>query len=140
LNGDVHGWHLLVTERDGGWRLAGLFDFDDAMLGWWEHELAGPALSLMAAQPAVATTTAHAQQVILLIRHAEQGPPPQMALTDAGHRRAAALAHRSRTPASPRSSRPMPSVRGRRRRRSRRLSVWNRSWCRWEMSISSSGG
>jgi hygromycin-B 7''-O-kinase len=53
VNGDVHGWHLLVTECDGGWRLAGLFDFDDAMLGWWEYELAVPALSLMAGQPAV---------------------------------------------------------------------------------------
>jgi broad specificity phosphatase PhoE len=36
----------------------------------------------------------HAQQVVYLMRHAEQGPPPELALTEAGHRRAAALAHR----------------------------------------------
>lgn len=53
LNGDVHGWHLLVTEREGEWRFVGLFDFDDAMLGWWEYEFAVPALSFMVGQPAV---------------------------------------------------------------------------------------
>jgi broad specificity phosphatase PhoE len=37
---------------------------------------------------------AHAQAVVLLMRHAEQGPPPDLVLTEAGHRRAAALAHR----------------------------------------------
>lgn len=52
VNSDVHGWHLLVTEHGHEWRIAGWFDFDDAMLGWWESELAAPALFLMAAQPA----------------------------------------------------------------------------------------
>ncbi len=42
----------------------------------------------------VMSASAHAQQVIFLIRHAEQGPPPEMALTEAGHRRATALARR----------------------------------------------
>ena len=38
--------------------------------------------------------TASAQEVVLLMRHAEQGPPPDLVLVEAGHRRAAALAHR----------------------------------------------
>jgi hygromycin-B 7''-O-kinase len=53
VNGDVHWWHLLVAEHDGEWRLVGLLDFDDAMLGWWEYELTAPALFFMAGQPAV---------------------------------------------------------------------------------------
>jgi hygromycin-B 7''-O-kinase len=53
VNGDVHWWHLLVAERDGGWSLVGLFDFDDAMLGWWEAELAAPALFFLGRQPSV---------------------------------------------------------------------------------------
>src|SRR3990172_5182136 len=35
-----------------------------------------------------------AQQVIFLIRHAEQMSGPEIVLTEVGHRRAAALAHR----------------------------------------------
>jgi hygromycin-B 7''-O-kinase len=53
VHGDVHGSHLLVVERGDQWRLVGLFDFDSAVVGWWEYEFAVPALSLMAAQPAV---------------------------------------------------------------------------------------
>ena len=53
VNGDVHGWHLLVAEHNGRWSLTGLFDFDAAMLGWWEYEFAAPALFFMAGQPAV---------------------------------------------------------------------------------------
>jgi hygromycin-B 7''-O-kinase len=53
VNGDVHWWHLLVTERSGDWELVGLFDFDDAMLGWREYDLAAPALFFLAGQPAV---------------------------------------------------------------------------------------
>lgn len=39
-------------------------------------------------------TSALAQEAILLVRHAEQTPPPNVVLTQAGHLRAAALAHR----------------------------------------------
>ena len=50
VNGDVHWWHLLVAERAGRWDLVGLFDFDDAMLGWREYELAAPAVTFLAGQ------------------------------------------------------------------------------------------
>lgn len=41
-----------------------------------------------------APTATGAQQVIFLMRHAEQTADPEPVLTEAGHRRAAALAHR----------------------------------------------
>jgi hygromycin-B 7''-O-kinase len=50
VNGDVHGWHLLVAERGGRWELVGLFDFDDAMLGWHEYDLAAPSVTFLAGQ------------------------------------------------------------------------------------------
>jgi hygromycin-B 7''-O-kinase len=53
VNGDVHWWHLLATERNGGWDLVGLFDFDDALLGWYEYDLAAPGLFFLAGQPEV---------------------------------------------------------------------------------------
>jgi broad specificity phosphatase PhoE len=40
------------------------------------------------------TTPAPAQEAILLVRHAEQTAPPDVVLTEAGHRRAATLALR----------------------------------------------
>ena len=55
VNGDVHWWHLLVAERGDRWDVVGLFDFDDAMLGWREYELAAPAVTFLAGQPAVLT-------------------------------------------------------------------------------------
>lgn len=39
-------------------------------------------------------TSARAQEAILVVRHAEQTAPPDVVLTEAGHRRAAALALR----------------------------------------------
>ena len=59
VGGDVHCWHLLVTEANGAWRIVGLFDFDDAMLGWWEYDFAIPALSMMARQPTVLAECLH---------------------------------------------------------------------------------
>jgi hygromycin-B 7''-O-kinase len=47
ISGDVHDYHLQVEERNGTWRLCGLFDFDDARLGFREYDLATPALFLM---------------------------------------------------------------------------------------------
>ena len=48
LSGDVHDYHLLVTERGGRWQLSGLFDFDDARVGFHEYDLATPGLFMMA--------------------------------------------------------------------------------------------
>lgn len=42
------------------------------------------------------TPSARAQEAILVVRHAEQTAPPDVVLTEAGHRRAAALALRLR--------------------------------------------
>jgi broad specificity phosphatase PhoE len=49
---------------------------------------------LLCAAALTGSCPASAQELVLLIRHAEQGPPPDLVLTEAGHRRAAALAHR----------------------------------------------
>lgn len=48
VSGDVHDYHLLVEERGGRWKLTGLFDFDDARLGFEEYDLATPGLFMMA--------------------------------------------------------------------------------------------
>lgn len=48
LDGDFHDGHLLVVEEHGRWRLCGLFDFDDAMLGFYESDFAAPGLFMMA--------------------------------------------------------------------------------------------
>jgi hygromycin-B 7''-O-kinase len=44
LHGDVHPWHLLASREDARWRLSGLIDFDDAMLGHNEYEFASPGV------------------------------------------------------------------------------------------------
>jgi hygromycin-B 7''-O-kinase len=48
VTGDLHDYHLLVERRSGLWRLSGLFDFDDARLGFAEYDLAATALFLCA--------------------------------------------------------------------------------------------
>jgi hygromycin-B 7''-O-kinase len=48
ISGDIHGYHLLVQQEHGRWRLSGLFDFDDALLGFHEYDLAATVLFLMA--------------------------------------------------------------------------------------------
>ena len=48
VSGDIHQYHLLVAEAQGQWRLAGLFDFDDARVGFHEYDLAATGLFLMA--------------------------------------------------------------------------------------------
>src|SRR5262249_16812923 len=53
LSGDIHQDHLLVTQREGRWELAGLLDFDDALVGFREYELAIPALILTPRRPAL---------------------------------------------------------------------------------------
>jgi hygromycin-B 7''-O-kinase len=48
LNGDFHDGHVLVIQDHGHWRPSGLFDFDDAMLGFHESDFASPGLFIMA--------------------------------------------------------------------------------------------
>src|SRR5207253_10734910 len=36
LSGDLHDGHLFAREERGRWRLCGLFDFDDALVGFHE--------------------------------------------------------------------------------------------------------
>jgi broad specificity phosphatase PhoE len=56
--------------------------------------VAGTLLPFIVMTVAAMATPALAQEAILLVRHAEQSSPPDVVLTEAGHRRAAALAHR----------------------------------------------
>jgi len=52
LDGDVHPWHLLAARDGESWRLAGLIDFDDAVLGWNEYEFASPGVLMFAGDAA----------------------------------------------------------------------------------------
>ena len=56
VSGDVHDYHLLVTERRDRWQLAGLFDFDDARIGFHEYDLATPGPFMMAGREALLRT------------------------------------------------------------------------------------
>jgi len=49
--GDWHQYHLLVTEKQGRWQLCGLFDFDDAQVGFQEYDFASAGLFMMRGQP-----------------------------------------------------------------------------------------
>ena len=53
VSGDIHQYHLLVTQENGRWRLTGLFDFDDALVGFQEYDLAAAGLFMMAGNPAL---------------------------------------------------------------------------------------
>lgn len=48
ISGDIHQYHLLTRLDHGQWRLSGLFDFDDALPGFCEYELAAAGLFMMA--------------------------------------------------------------------------------------------
>src|SRR5437660_234870 len=52
VTGDTHDYHLMVEQpmAGRGWRLCGLFDFDDARLGFREVDLAAAGLFLMSGQ------------------------------------------------------------------------------------------
>lgn len=52
LDGDIHPWHLLTARDAESWRLTGLIDFDDAMLGWHEYEFASPGVLMLAGDAA----------------------------------------------------------------------------------------
>ncbi|HYJ31859.1 MAG TPA: aminoglycoside 3'-phosphotransferase/choline kinase family protein [Candidatus Binatia bacterium] len=51
LHTEVMREHFLVDRRDGAWRLSGLLDFEDALLGAPEYELAAVGIFLAAAEP-----------------------------------------------------------------------------------------
>lgn len=48
VSADIHQYHLLATPNAGVWQLSGLFDFDDALVGFHEYDLASAGLFLMA--------------------------------------------------------------------------------------------
>ena len=48
VSGDIHQYHLLARLEHSQWQLTGLFDFDDALLGFCEYDLAAAGLFLMA--------------------------------------------------------------------------------------------
>ncbi|HEV8142548.1 MAG TPA: aminoglycoside phosphotransferase family protein [Methylomirabilota bacterium] len=52
IHGDIHPWHLLAARDGESWRLTGLVDFDDAMLGWTEYEFASPGVLMLAGDAA----------------------------------------------------------------------------------------
>ena len=47
LNADLTGEHILVTQESGRWRLSGLVDFGDSMLGHHEYEFVAPGLDII---------------------------------------------------------------------------------------------
>src|SRR4051794_3753424 len=60
LNTDLHQYHLMAEERSDGWHLSGMFDFDDAMVGVAEYDLASPGLIMMAGRPHLLRVFCHA--------------------------------------------------------------------------------
>ncbi len=53
---EQHNWpknerFVVISQEGTRWRLAGLFDFDDAMLGFYEYDLAAAGLFMMASRP-----------------------------------------------------------------------------------------
>ena len=58
VTGDIHDYHLMVEQPSAGigWRLCGLFDFDDARLGFREFDLAAAGLFVMSGQPVLLRT------------------------------------------------------------------------------------
>jgi len=51
LHTEVMRQHLLVERREGAWRISGLIDFEPAMLGAPEYELAAVGVFLTCAEP-----------------------------------------------------------------------------------------
>jgi hygromycin-B 7''-O-kinase len=44
LHGDIHAGNLLLGERGGRWRIAGLIDFGDSLCGFHEYEFVAPGV------------------------------------------------------------------------------------------------
>ena len=51
LTGEYNPENMLLSEHSGGWRLAGLIDFGDAMTGWGEYDLLGPSTFMTEGRP-----------------------------------------------------------------------------------------
>ena len=56
VTGDVHQYHLLVSGDVDSWTLTGYFDFDDALIGFHEYDLAAPGVFMMAHRPELLRT------------------------------------------------------------------------------------
>ncbi len=54
LSADVTDEHVMVEQRDGGWRFSGYIDFGDAMLGHPLYEFGAPGCSIVRGAPALA--------------------------------------------------------------------------------------
>ncbi|MDE1158506.1 MAG: aminoglycoside 3'-phosphotransferase/choline kinase family protein [Neorhizobium sp.] len=53
LTGEYIPENFLLRERDGGWRISGLFDFGDVMTGPCDYDLLGPSAFMSAGEPAL---------------------------------------------------------------------------------------
>jgi hygromycin-B 7''-O-kinase len=53
LTGEYTPENLLVTNVGGSWRLSGMFDFGDLMMGPYEYDLLGPIMFYAAGDPAL---------------------------------------------------------------------------------------
>jgi hygromycin-B 7''-O-kinase len=51
VSGDIHDGHLLVKQERERWHLCGLFDFDDARIGFHEYDLASVGLFMTSGRP-----------------------------------------------------------------------------------------
>lgn len=51
LSTDIHEYHLLVEPGQDGWQLCGLFDFDDARIGFREYDFSSVGLFMMRGRP-----------------------------------------------------------------------------------------
>lgn len=47
LHGDIHPGNVLLDERGGRWRVAGLFDFGDSFCGFSEYEFVAPGVLMV---------------------------------------------------------------------------------------------
>ncbi|MGB9178510.1 MAG: aminoglycoside phosphotransferase family protein [Pyrinomonadaceae bacterium] len=47
LHGDVHPGNVLLVEKDGRWRVSGLFDFGDSFCGFREYEFVAPGVLMV---------------------------------------------------------------------------------------------
>jgi len=47
LHGDIHPANVLLTQRNGGWTISGLFDFGDSLCGFHEYEFVAPGVLMV---------------------------------------------------------------------------------------------
>jgi hygromycin-B 7''-O-kinase len=47
LHGDIHAGNLLLDEKGGRWRIAGLIDFGDSLCGFHEYEFVAPGVLMV---------------------------------------------------------------------------------------------